>query len=533
MSDHDARPDRIDPAGLAGLAADLAGFTVDAVTDLLDERSIAALDRENVLPARLRLRERDEPLAVLVRLLLLGETVAEEHVRTALPSSYEAAAAAGLLVVEHGSVRAAVDLRPTRLGEEDLLLASDPSEAATGRGVRPDHVLGLGGASATLARLTIRRPVSRALDLGTGSGIQALGLSAHADRVVATDVSRRALDLAAFNRDLDREVRRVRSERRVEPSAQVARVAGPAQIELRYGSLWEPVAGEVFDLIASNPPFVISPRGGALATYTYRDGGRSGDDLLAGLVADLPRMLAPGGIAQLLGNWEVRAGEPWQTRVEGWARGTGLDAWVIQRELLDPAQYVETWLRDGGLTPDRDGAAWDEAYEQWLADLDSRQVAGVGFGYLVFRNQGARPPWVRLEEITGTIAPVLGETIATVLDVVDTLERTDDAALADWHVRVAPDVTEERHYRPGEADPQVIVLRQGGGFARTVRADTVLAAVVGACDGELSLGRIAAAVAALLDVDPGALWAQVARPVRGLLTDGLLLAPSDAAGALP
>src|SRR5699024_1502242 len=165
----------------------------------------------------------------------------------------------------------------------------------------------------------------------------------------------RALALAAFNRDLNG-------------------AATPAVIDLRLGSLWEPVAGETFDLIVSNPPFVVSPRGGDLPTYTYRDGGRAGDDLLAGLLADLPGRLAPGGIAQLLGNWEVRHGEDWRERVGGWVRGTGLDAWVIQRELLDPAQYVETWLRDGGLSPDRDGDAWDRAFEQWLADLDARDV---------------------------------------------------------------------------------------------------------------------------------------------------------------
>src|SRR5699024_7420558 len=248
---------------------------------------------------------------------LLGEALPALSVRTALPASYDRVVAAGLLAVDGEHVRAAVDLRPTRAGDDDLLLTSDLAEAATGRGIRPDHVLGLVGASVTLAHLTIRRPVPRALDLGTGSGIQALGLAAHSDEVVATDVSPRALDLAAFNRDLN----------------------GAAGIELRRGSLWDPVATDTFDLIVSNPPFVISPRGGTLPTYTYRDGGRAGDELRAGLLTGLPRLLGPGGVAQMLGNWEVRADGPWHERIGRWVRATGLDAWVIQRELLDPAQY--------------------------------------------------------------------------------------------------------------------------------------------------------------------------------------------------
>ncbi len=46
---------------------------------------------------------------------------------------------------------------------------------------------------------------------------------------------------------------------------------------------------------------------------------------LVGAVADV---LAPGGVAQILGNWEHHAGQSWADRVAGWLEGTGLDAWV-------------------------------------------------------------------------------------------------------------------------------------------------------------------------------------------------------------
>ena len=62
-----------------------------------------------------------------------------------------------------------------------------------------------------------------------------------------------------------------------------AALAGVA-LDLRAGSMLEPVRGETFDLVVSNPPFVITPRGGATADsgdggrtgvgeFTYRDGG--------------------------------------------------------------------------------------------------------------------------------------------------------------------------------------------------------------------------------------------------------------------
>src|SRR5699024_5598023 len=140
-------------------------------------------------------------------------------------------------------------------------LASDLGELATGRELDRDHVLGIGGASLTLAQLTVRTDVARVLDPGTGCGIQALHAARHSGEVVATDVSRRALDFADFN----------------------ARLAGVG-LDLREGSLFEPVADERFDLVVSNPPFVITPAAAyaaGLPVMSYRDAAREGDGLVA------------------------------------------------------------------------------------------------------------------------------------------------------------------------------------------------------------------------------------------------------------
>jgi hypothetical protein len=92
---------------------------------------------------------------------------------------------------------------------------------------------------------------------------------------------------------------------------------------------------------------------------------------------------------------------------------------------------------------------------------------------------------------------------------------------------VAPDVTEERHYWPGAADPTVMALRQGGGFARSLPLDTGLAALIGACDGELSVRAIVAAIAQLLEVDAVALAAELLPSIRELVTCGFLRAESS------
>ncbi|HKH07450.1 MAG TPA: PqqD family peptide modification chaperone [Agromyces sp.] len=68
----------------------------------------------------------------------------------------------------------------------------------------------------------------------------------------------------------------------------------------------------------------------------------------------------------------------------------------------------------------------------------------------------------------------------------------------------------------------MMLLRQGGGFGRVMSLDTGLAALVGACDGELTVGSIVAAIAELLDVDVAALAADLLPAVRTLIDDGML-----------
>jgi len=101
----------------------------------------------------------------------------------------------------------------------------------------------------------------------------------------------------------------------------------------------------------------------------------------------------------------------------------------------------------------------------------------------------------------------------------------DDAALAATTLTVAGDVTEARHHLPGAEAPSVIELRQGGGLARTIEVDPALAALVGACDGDLAVGPLIDAIAQLLEVDATALRADLLPRVRELVFTGFLTLP--------
>lgn len=481
-------------------------------------------------------------VAVLTALFMLGEPVGAAALETALPRTGVAGALTIGLVVPTQSASGeqryapAVDLRPHEAedahGSVRWWVASDLGELVTGQALAPDHVLGIGRAGLTLAALTPRKPVETALDLGVGCGIQTLYLLRHVRQVVATDISTRALEFTAFN----------------------VALAGvdSARVQLRQGNLLEPVAGQRFDLIVSNPPFVITPpsvRQAGLPLMEYRD---AGGPILPALVRGLEDHLNPDGVAVMLGNWEHREGTSWRTSVNQWI-GKSLDAWIIQREVQDPVEYAAMWLRDGGLTPERSGVAFENALAAWQEDFDSRQVSGVGMGYLVFHapvaagapsgpggtalegqtapeepaSDAAAPgavvePWRVLEEVPTSGQGALGEHVAQVIAAHEALRGLDDAQVAALKLRTASGLSKEEALTPTPV-PTAPVIRQAEGFGRVIAVGMPEVALLSASDeGLLTVAQIAAAVASLTSEDPAAVLADMVAATRTFAHAGMV-----------
>lgn len=496
-----------DPIRTTALAADLdaADFRSGPLRRLWGDEADDALARGMREPILRAVSGDDGVLATLGRLFVLGMPQPEPAVSAALPRlGVDGLLALGLARIDADAVTPTALLRPQSFVDADGIgewwIASDLDEIALDGALPADHVLGVGGASRTLAEIVVPIEVDRALDLGTGCGIQALLIARHAGVVVATDISARALAFAELN----------------------ARLNGVTNIEFRRGSMFEPVTGEAFDLIVSNPPFVITPRAEGVPEYEYRDGGLVGDALVEQFIRSAPEFLTPGGVAQLLGNWESRAGQPTLAlrsgldRVSSWVP-EGLDLWVVQREELTPLGYAELWIRDGGTTPRE--ADFTRLLTAWLDDFAARGVSAIGFGYVLVRRPAtalSRPSLRRLERLSQPVSNVgsaLGAGLAAHDLLADGLPTT---------LYTAPDVTEARHLLPGDDDPSVIELRQGGGFGRTISVDPALAAFVGACDGDLTVMQIAAALADLFEVPFSALWADLEPRIRQLVLDGVL-----------
>lgn len=488
--------DRFDElAALAVKALVHVGYTVNGVNALFGDAAYRALEAENAAPARRVLRQTHSPLARLVECLMFAMPTPVDQ----LPDVVEPLCELGIIELDDQTAIAQYDVRP--YGEAGFVV-SDFGEVTTGQKLPTDYVLGVGQASTTLAQVSVRRPAQSLLDLGTGCGVQAIHAASHAEQLTLTDISSRALHVARLSLALNGV-----------PSS---------RYETCVGDLFEPVAGRRFDQIVTNPPFVITPRHADVPVHQYRDGGRGGDDLVGELFAQVENHLLPGGVAQMLANWEVH-GDRWHDRLEQWLAPTGLEAWVVQRDLLDPAAYASLWIRDGGVLR---GEEFDALSDAWLDDFDSRGVTAIGIGVVLLRlpaEPRPEPLWRRFEFLTGSLGAGLGEHVANALDTHDWLASLTSEQLLECHLNVAPDVTQESYYTPGQGDPNVIILRQNSGFHRSVQVGSHTAAAVGACDGDLTLGQIIHALSVLSGDDESVVADEVVPAVQELTFCGFLM----------
>ncbi|WFE19440.1 methyltransferase [Solwaraspora sp. WMMD937] len=489
-------PALLDAAGIDQLRTALtaARFTSTGIAERLGPQATSAVARNDHREALRRTADSD-PLATLIRLFVCAQTEPADTVAAALaPLSLADALAAGLVEQspDGPGLRQGVDLEP--YGDAWWVISDVPSHLRAGQPLAADHVLGIGGSSTTLAGAVHRRPVGTALDLGTGCGVQALHLAGHADRVTATDLSARALRFAATTAALNGQ-----------------------RWELLHGDLTAPVAGRRFDLVVSNPPFVVGP---GTATHTYRDSGRIGDGICAELAAAAPDLLTDGGTMHYLANWMHVAGEDWIERVAGWLAGTGLDGWVIQREVADPVSYVNLWLADASEGPDAHRAA------AWLDWFDAQKVEAVGFGLVTLRRSGHADPVVRVEELRQQVAPPLGDRVDEWFTRQDWLRARDAAGLLDARYRAADGLRLQQEAGIGDdgwaVDRQTVTLTDG--LRWTEEIDPLVLAVVGGCDGRLPMREQLSLLALAHDVPEHEL-AEAAVPVLARLVERGILLP--------
>ena len=429
------------------------------------------------------------PLDVLTRLFTLRTPVPVSDAEVALgPECSELLTALGLAAVANGALapRMVIELHGGLRIIGDLSL--DPAAF--------DHVAPWSHTTALCAELTIRTPVERALDLGSGSGVQALLLATHAHSVVATDVNPRALELTAANAVLN----------------------GRTNIDVREGSLYGPVGAERFDVIACNAPYVVSPD----HRFAFRDGPDTGDELTADVVRGLYAHLEPGGFATLTGSWIQRAGEPALDRIAQWLDPKA-DLLVLTARSLEPDIHAALWNLPLAGEPDASLATTIDRWRKNAAELGAERINEGAIVVRRPRTDDTRPRGWRREEALGVIRR--GTMAAHVEDIFKNATAvcalTDDQLLA-APLALAPRTVLRAHSR--RVGDDVITtdgrVQSSEGLEMEAYVDPFTLDVLRRLDGRAPLAQRVCEAAKSQDVDT--LLRDAAHIAREMVSSGLL-----------
>jgi hypothetical protein len=486
-----------DPSTLATLRETLeaAGYSERGLRATLGVDLVPLPERRDV-PLHVRRLHAGGPLATLITLFLLSVPVTAKAAARALePLSLESLEALGLLERRPRGVRARMRLVPY----QGLILACD---RLPDRRPPADWVDGVTRPANHLAALTVRRPIEAALDVGTGSGVQALLAARHARRVVATDVNPRALAFTALN----------------------ARLNGLAHVECRLGDRFTPVAGETFDLVVSNPPYVISPE----FRFLYRDSGGSADAFCRDLVRRAPRFLREGGFAHILCNWVHRPDEDWWTPVRRWVGGQGFDAWLLRYRSDDPLGYAAIWNAPLARTrPD----GYARTLDRWLAYYRRRGISAIASGAILIRRRAAARNWIRADDYPADVLGAAGDQILRTFEAQDHLAaiRDDRRLLREPYQLADTHRLEHALGNPEEGVATrgaVLWLDEALVFRTEVSALTLR--VLARCDGR-PVGALIDEVARTVGTSARRLRATVLPEVRRLVRLGVLvrMKPAD------
>jgi SAM-dependent methyltransferase len=249
-----------------------------------------------------------------------------------------------------------------------------------------DYVMGIGASSQLIASLT--PPTGKkVLELACGIGWLAQNVAMSGRSVVATDLNARALDLGRF----------------------ATRLRGIKGVDYRQGDTFSPVAGEHFDLIVANPPYVQSPGG----NMTFRE-GRQGDPICARLLEQLPDFLAPGGIAIILINWQHHDDDDWSELPLSWVPAEGMRRWIFQSDCSSPADYALLWVSNDRRFQDE--SSMQEEISRWLNYYHDGNIERLSAGFLILQKCEPGEEWTRREQrAVGDIGANSGSEILRVI----------------------------------------------------------------------------------------------------------------------
>jgi hypothetical protein len=468
-----------------------AGYTDRGITQVLGVKSLTKIG-ERQFPVLLRRAAGGTPLETLIRLFILGQPVdTTAAARAFSPMLVEDWAKIQLIAVSDSQVYPCVQLRCYR----DMVIAYDFVRRGP-EGLPEDFVMGVSPSSLMLASMTVRRPIGRALDLGSGCGIQALLAAAHSQRVTGIDPNRRALAFSQFNAGLNQ--------------------IGNA--EFREGNMFQPVTGETFDLIISNPPFIISPD----HRHLFLSSGLEGDEICRHIARETPAFLNDGGYCIFNANWAVIDGEDWRDRLSGWFENSGCDGLVVSMDVVDLGEYTAKWIEIG----DNEQAEYSRHFSEWMAYYTARHMTGIGQGVIVMRRAKGRRGWFAVEDPPKNMTFPSQDDVARLVELRTFIHSLGhDGDLLDVCLKLAPNARLEQiqEAAAGTWKPVSGRLYRVGGLEFSRSIESHRAAALAKLDGRSPLREWLRESAASLNTDPSVFIQSELPVIRRLIEQGFLI----------
>jgi tRNA1(Val) A37 N6-methylase TrmN6 len=495
----------LDPADIERLRKifERHNYSEKAVQEVLPKCLDGFANSEGAGPVVQRALRENTPLNTLVRLCLVGLSEEEAVVREVLGESLLSdLLAGGLFERTAKGIRCPFIIYPVR----GFYIVYDHLSAKHSE-ISKFMVMGVGTSSLAPANAAPRRHYRRALDMGCGGGFQSFQLARHCDEVVGLDINPRALSMARFSAVLNR----------------------MDNIDFRMSDFFSAVEGEKFDLIVSNPPFVISPE----SEYHYRDGGLGADRVAETVIRNAGKYLEEGGVAVIICEWASLKENNAIDRLRQWVDGSGCDLWVSTSKQADLVAYAMSWIRS--YQQHLSAEEYAKTYDRWLDYYEKLGMDGVQTGLIAMRKRDGQN-WFFADEAPSVIRGRWGETLLQLLEIHTLLNTASIDEILDQPYQLSSAARMRHIYqqtgtRWASAEAEIFLedpLPYSG------RVDQYTAGLLSRCDGTAPLRQLVAGMGEAVGVSFPEI-VEAAMPIlhglmqRGYLIPVSLLPPSQEA----
>jgi hypothetical protein len=298
-----------------------------------------------------------------------------------------------------------------------------------------------------------------------------------------------------------------------------ATLNGIQHFESRAGDLFQPVAQDRFDLILSNPPFVITPE----RRLMFRDSGVRGDEFCQRLIREASGHLSDDGYLQVLANCAHRTGCQWEQDLRRWFTGLGCNVVVFVTRRQKIEEYAMEWITT---TETQNPVEVSKLFTHWMDYYEKEQIEEVSYLQISMQRRPGGNNWTFIDDQPVKIAGECGKVIERRFQLLGFLNNlpSDEALLDERFVVESRARLVQEHVMQADG-PKVTAnhLEMRGGLQYVVNLDVHVTRLLAYCDGQAPLRKLLNAMASDLNADVDRVISIALPAVQHLVERGILL----------